>query len=235
MQGALRKSAAGLAPLETKLASFAPLTPEDFAPLWDIPAEPSLHSAGFEFPEPTAARLVTSGWMGLVESLPNGRRQILQIAIPGDLVAIPPYSGGCIMALTTARSIDATPIIQRIASDDSPRGALRQTWELAQKEAERNLMHQLVRLGSLTAYERIANLIVELVRRHERAGLQAGRCIPWPITQDVLSHIIGLSMVHANRVLQQLRSAGLIELRVGVLVVCDAEALAIAGMAEAPG
>jgi CRP-like cAMP-binding protein len=93
----------------------------------------------------------------------------------------------------------------------------------------RNIFDHVVRLGALTAYERIANLIVELLQRHEQVGLSDGRAAPWPISQEIMAEVVGLSAVHVNRILQQMRRDRLIELRAGTMLVLDAERLAGVG------
>ncbi|MGZ9114965.1 MAG: Crp/Fnr family transcriptional regulator, partial [Brevundimonas sp.] len=89
------------------------------------------------------------------------------------------------------------------------------------------LMDQIVRLGRLTAYERLSHLILELRCRlaavdhtNDTGGLS------FPPTQEVLGDATGLSLVHVNRTLRQLREDGMIGLRNGRLTIHDVPALA---------
>jgi CRP-like cAMP-binding protein len=175
-------------------------------------------------------RLVTSGWVGLVRLLFDGRRQVLQLALAGDLIHAPVSRGDHVMALTSARSVDASGV--RRAAEKEQGSALQRAWRLAEHDAHCELLAQIARLGAMSAHERTANWIAELMRRHARAGLGDGRWMPWPVTQEIVADVLGLSIVHVNRVLQQLRRDGLIQLRAGMLHVPEPELLAGAGLVE---
>jgi len=71
----------------------------------------------------------------------------------------------------------------------------------------------------------------EMVLKYHAVGLADDRRrIDWPITQSEMGDALGLSLVHVNRTLQQLRGAGLITLKDSVLIVHDWEGLRRAGM-----
>jgi CRP-like cAMP-binding protein len=223
---------ASFEPIATKLSAFGALRNADVDVLGRGLTDLRAHAARDPvlLDGPGAVRVVSSGWVGMARILSDGRRQILQIAIAGDLVRMPPFSDGHAVALTTARTVDGHAVLQSVRRGET--AALQRAWRLAEQEAERDLLSQITRLGAMTAYERTANLIVELLRRHVRAGLSDGRRMPWPVTQEVVSDILGLSIVHVNRVLQQLRRAGLIELRASALFVRDGARLAAAGLTD---
>jgi CRP-like cAMP-binding protein len=88
------------------------------------------------------------------------------------------------------------------------------------------LLDHAVRLGRLTAFERVAHFLLELQQRLEIAGLGDRQRFPLPLTQEILADALGLSIVHVNRTLQQLRRTGLIELRSGVAILVQPDALA---------
>jgi CRP-like cAMP-binding protein len=230
---AVRKSSALLAPFTAHLSNYAALGEEDLNGLGWEAADLQLHAIREPLLSgPEEVRLVTSGWAGVSRVLADGRRQILHVAIAGDIVNAPPIAEGEVSALTTARTIDAGPLLEWLRSQAANSGVVR-AWTLAQAEHQRLLYEQIARLGAMTAYERAASFITELLARHQRAGLSDGRRMPWPATQEVIADVLGLSMVHVNRVLQQLRRDGMIETRSGMLIVCDPERLAAAGFAPA--
>jgi CRP-like cAMP-binding protein len=74
-------------------------------------------------------------------------------------------------------------------------------------------------IGRRSALERIAHLMCELITKLQIVGLAAGHTIDWPITQIELADALGLSPVHVNRTLQDLRRDRLITLNAGRLVV----------------
>jgi len=180
-------------------------------------------------------RLVVSGWAANVYRLPDGRRQILQIFLPGDVLGASQLrSDRGALALTGVTTSDARPLAAAIRARAPEHAALCAAWDRAQADREQQLLDHIVRLGRLSAVERTANLLIELLDRHRRARLSEGRRMAWPLTQDGLADVLGLSVVHVNRVLQQLRHKGLIVLRAGQLVVCNAAGLAATAARDAP-
>jgi len=78
-------------------------------------------------------------------------------------------------------------------------------------------------LGQRSAYERLAHLLVELYLRLKAVGrAEDGRC-DFPLTQNDLADATGLTSVHVNRTLQELRRDGLIELERKQLQILDLE------------
>jgi CRP-like cAMP-binding protein len=219
------------APLEARLQSYAPLKPSDVeiirACCDDLKGAP----AGSEILSAEAApehpRLIVSGWAAAARSLSDGRRQILRIFLPGDVLGQAPMSALGAVALSSTTTTDARPLVAGLASRESAQGNLRLAWERAMARGQQQLLDQIVRLGRLSAYERTAHLLLELMERHRRAGLSDGRRMPWPLTQETLSDVLGLSVVHVNRILQQLRREGVIALRSGLLLIPDADRLAV--------
>lgn len=237
MTSTLKIGLQAVGPLEAKLSSFARLGADEIALIRGRLTGPQAHPARTELLDGgnDEIRLVASGWAGVSRVLADGRRQILRVALPGDFVSHPPLIDTKVVALTAVRSFDAKPLLNDLERDPASAPGMREALQRAQVDLQRDLLNQVVRLGSLTAYERTANLLAELLRRHQRAGLGDSRRMPWPITQEILSDILGLSIVHVNRVLQQLRRDKLIELCAGVLAAPSPDRLAEAGMvAEGP-
>jgi CRP-like cAMP-binding protein len=77
------------------------------------------------------------------------------------------------------------------------------------------MLDHIVRLGRQTAYERVAHLLVELNDRLQTVGLSDGRVFEVPLTQEVMADTLGLSVVHINRTLQQLRRERMIVFEAG--------------------
>jgi CRP-like cAMP-binding protein len=82
----------------------------------------------------------------------------------------------------------------------------------------------LIGLGRRAAQTRLAHLLCEVCYRVQLSG---GHCVPleFPLTQRELADTLGLSSVHVNRVLQQLRSRKLIDFARGRLTIRDKESL----------
>jgi CRP-like cAMP-binding protein len=170
-------------------------------------------------------RFVVSGWACRHRLMSDGRRQIFSFMMPGDGLGFgrrPALSST--MALTAMETVDATPLLDILRRGGSP-GLAR---AIAGMEAldDALLLDHAVRLGRLTAFERVAHFLLELQQRLEIAGLGDRQRFPLPLTQEILADALGLSIVHVNRTLQQLRRSGLIELRSGVAILLQPEPLA---------
>jgi len=88
-----------------------------------------------------------------------------------------------------------------------------------------------VNIGRRMALERVAHLLCEIFERLRTVRLLLnGDSCGLPVTQTDLADATGLSVVHLNRTLQELRAAGLIVLRERILTICDLPALRNAGL-----
>lgn len=83
----------------------------------------------------------------------------------------------------------------------------------------------LLNIGRRDANARIAHILCEMVLRLQAVGLAEGHSCEFPITQNEIGDALGLSLVHVNRTLQDIREAGLIVLKNGTLQVLDWEKL----------
>jgi CRP-like cAMP-binding protein len=73
----------------------------------------------------------------------------------------------------------------------------------------------VVRLGRQTAYERVVHLMLEFSSRLDAIGQVSEQGFALPVTQEILADALGLSVVHINRTLQQIRRDRLFDLRSG--------------------
>jgi CRP-like cAMP-binding protein len=181
--------------------------------------------------EVRAPHVVLSGWAARMRELSDGRRQIFGIVLPGDTAGlsprIPAILHANISALTPMRTIEAPEIA--VAWRDRERvPGIAQALDHAAAEDEHFLFAQIMRLGRQTAYERVAHLVMELDYRLDARGLTTNDSFPMPLTQETLADAVGLSVVHVNRTLQQMRREGRIELAHGRLAILDRAALTAA-------
>jgi len=177
-------------------------------------------------------RVVLSGWMARYKALEDGRRQIVNFALPGDtcdaFVYLLRRMDHSIVSLTPATfaEIDRERFEVFIASDRTlAEGFWCETLSNAAIQREWTM-----NLGRRDAFERVAHLLCELVERLRPVGLWDGNSCAFPVTQLDLADATGLSVVHVNRTLQELRSSGLIVLRDRVLTVNDLDALKSAAL-----
>ena len=98
------------------------------------------------------------------------------------------------------------------------------------------MVHRLVGIGRLNALSRTAQLFTELHARLQLVGLGTDRDFDCPLNQNVLADTLGLSHVHVNRVLRQLRERKLLTFNAGnVRILNAAELRALAGIEVTSG
>jgi CRP-like cAMP-binding protein len=178
-----------------------------------------------------------SGWAFRYKTLEDGRRQILNYVLPGDLIGLQGSVIGEMQHSVEALSPVVLCVFQRdrLASlfTQHPGLAFDITW-LASRE-ERMLDENLLSVGRRTAMERAAYLIAFIYQRATEVGLGEGRTLLIPITQQHVADTLGLSIVHTNKTLRKLAERGFIRWRDRVCEVLDADALKeLAGWHGAP-
>jgi CRP-like cAMP-binding protein len=180
-------------------------------------------------------RYLISGWAARVRELKDGRRQLVHLILPGDTLTpqLPVRHGQqTIQCLTSVQTVDGEAIKLVVDRGDLP--GISAAVELAAAYDRALLMEQVMRLGRLTAYERVANFFVELHHRCDVVGLVHADGFLFPLTQESLGDLLGLSVVHVNRTLQLMRREGMIELKHGRLTLLNIESLEQTGQFRAP-
>lgn len=179
---------------------------------------------------PPGCTMLLKGMLARYETLPDGARQILAIVLPGDIydlhgftISVMDHSVGALTPATVAVApYEAVSALARAYPRLSTLLLRESVVEAAQLRA------WIANCGRRSAYARIAHLFCELYVRMAAVGLAAPYACDLPLTQATLGDATGLSVVHVNRVLQQLRGDGYISLKSGRLVIHDWEALAAA-------
>ncbi len=214
-----------------KLGRYARLSPDDETALGRL-----VRDAGWIGPdhdllrEGAAAKAVWAileGWACAYKQLEDGRRQITAYLLPGDLCGTPIVSPGLVnYSVGTLTPVRAARISgpALLAAMESRPSLMRAVWldMLATSAIQREWT---ANLGFRTARERIAHLFCEIVCRLRAVGLTDDDGYFVPLTQEDLGETLGISTVHVNRTLQDLRQAGLILLRRQRLRIPDVEAL----------
>lgn len=177
---------------------------------------------------PCRPQFLLSGWACMLRQLADGRRQVFDFVLPGEGIGLRFHTASsapvAIMALTPVETADASEILAPDVLLACPDLAL--CFERAAEEEERRRLHHIVRLGRMTALERLAHLLLELHGRQLIGGqVHAGR-FPMPVNQETMADMLGLSAVHVNRSLQELRRRELAHLGSGYAILRDAETLA---------
>ena len=176
-----------------------------------------------------AAHLFTlySGWAFRYILLPDGRRQILNFILPGDLIGLQAsvldQMEHSVQALTDAMfCVFERQRLWRLYQEAASL-AFDVTWLASHEESLVDA--SLASVGQRPATGRLAFLFLHLWRRLEGLGLiNRGRCA-FPLTQQHLADAVGLSLVHTNRSLRRLVGQGLVTLGQGRLALPQPQAL----------
>ena len=147
--------------------------------------------------------------------------------VPGELVGQHPnpFFATVTVALTDAYVADLTPLMDVLDREPGRYVNLRRAMNLAAGLEEVQLAEQVVRLGRRSAFERLAHWLLDLQQRLAWAGLCEGERFQMPLTQEMLSDILGMSIVHVNRIVKQLRAERLVDLRGGMITILEPERL----------
>jgi len=154
---------------------------------------------------------VLTGWAFRYKMLNDGRRQILNYVMPGDLVGLQGSIMGEMQHSTEALSPISLCVFERTELmtlyNSHPPLAFDLTWIAAREE--RILDEHLLSIGRRSAIERAAYLIAYLYQRASALRLFNGSKVI-PITQQHVADTLGLSVVHTNKTLKKLAERGLI-------------------------
>lgn len=204
-------------PLAKKLGIFVDLQPDDLEVIGEWSTDrrtlPARHSFIQQGDRPRAICLMLEGWGYRYKTLRNGKRQVLGFLLPGDMcdphAFILDRADHDIAMLTEAVVASITKDQILAAVESHPRLTSALWWTTLVDEGIARAW--LVNLGQRTAVAKIANLFCELWLRAEMIGLTNDDGFALPVTQEQLGEAVGMTTVHVNRMLRELRDLGLVE------------------------
>lgn len=214
-----------------KLQLLGNLSEEEKHALIEAIDQPKLVGAGVDLVRdgnwPEFSSCILMGFAYRHKLLQNGRRQILSFQIAGDMsdlhgfilkrmdhtvTTLSPCTVGTIPHHRLKEITDRFPNLTRtLWRDTMMESAIFREW--------------LIGVGRRPAITRVAHLLCEQFYRMKMVGLAKDDSITLPITQTDLADSLGLSLVHANRTLQELRGMSLLELKSKTLTILDWERL----------
>jgi CRP-like cAMP-binding protein len=179
---------------------------------------------------------VLVGWAIRHKTLPDGRRQILNFALPSDFLGLQGTVANEMQHSVEALTDMTLCIFPREKLWELftrfPALAYDITW-LAARE-EQILDEGLLTVGRRTAIERMAYLLLHLFTRAEEVRLTRGNTIQFPFTQQHVADTLGMSLVHANKTLKKLSATRTMRWKGKVFEIVDREALAEIAKFEIP-
>lgn len=220
-----------LSPLTRKLSAFVALSDADLDVLSRFHRRRRTFLSGHEMinegQSNQTAFILAEGWACSYKILPDGGRQIVDFQVPGDFLGL-----RSILFRTADHSVEAVTRIEasEVLSPDifdgfgqSARLATAILWASSRDEAM--VVEHLVNLGRRSADERMGHILLELGARLKLVGLGDKTGFDCPLTQYHLADILGLTAVHVNRVLRNLREDGLVTFKRGRVSFDDFERL----------
>lgn len=214
-------------PLILKLSAFVTLSEADLATLAHFNRRRRHFRAGHgmlhEGQAQGSAFILAKGWSCAFKLQPNGDRQIVDIQIPGDFLGL-----RSMLLRSADHSVEAVTAIEASevlvpdlldAFARAPRLAGAVLWAASRDEAM--VVEHLVNLGRRTAEQRMAHFLLELGARLQLVGIGDSTGFDCPLTQYHMADALGLSAVHVNRVLRQMREADLVTFQRGRVAFGD--------------
>ncbi|MGH7096465.1 MAG: Crp/Fnr family transcriptional regulator [Stellaceae bacterium] len=174
---------------------------------------------------PLACRL-SGGWACRAIGWSDGRRAIIDIYMPGDIIGIEtalfdrPHDEVVAITALGVRAIDAAALAELMTH---PAAAAAAFWVLA--EQQRRVDRLTAALARRDAHERLALMLTDLHDRLRQRGLIAEASYPLPLTQQQIGDHLGLTLVHVNRVLRSLREKRIVSIDRHVVTIRDLDRL----------
>ena len=223
-------------PLARKLSAFAQLSKPELKCLAELQAKPVRVARSKELVHEgqtdRLAYIFQEGWGCSFKLLPDGGRQIITFPVPGDCIGL-----RSILLRTSDHSFSALTdvVVSRVEAarmteifNEFPQLGAAILWATSRDEAM--VVEHLVSLGRRSAIQRTAHFFLELRDRLRLVGLTEDGEFTCPLNQYVLADALGLSAIHVNRVLRQLRERDLLTFHEHKVTIHDtAQLKALAG------
>jgi CRP-like cAMP-binding protein len=172
--------------------------------------------------------LVESGWVFKSRGLASGRRQIVNYALPGDILCADSLlfksSGFDLTARTSVSVIRIEAPQGPELFERHPGLAAAIAWTMGQEDSI--LAERVVSLGRRDSLEKLAHALCELEARLSAIGLMRGKTIELPLNQEDFADILGISVIHVNRTFRRLSEEKTAEYRKGAIDLLDRARLA---------
>ena len=218
-------------PLTKKLAHLVRLAPDEIAILEDLQSATRAVRRNREIltqgQKYDVLFILIDGIAIRYRILHDGRRQVLNIALPGDFIGFPStFFEKALYSVTALTEFVVAPISFRTLLglfDRHPRLAAAIFWSFACEAAM--YAEHLIDVGRRSALERVSHFLLELLTRLKIIGLADERSFRMPLTQELIGDALGLSVPHVNRTLRQLRDDELVSIEEHIVIIKDVEAL----------
>ncbi|HVY59836.1 MAG TPA: Crp/Fnr family transcriptional regulator [Xanthobacteraceae bacterium] len=218
-------------PFLARLARYVALSPQEAESLHAlIEAEATVKKRrdlvvdGYEYRK---LCFVKSGFGARYKLLRNGKRQIVNVVLPGDVVGLP----GSFLDCAAFSVVAVSEMKLQVCALDAfvalccrtPKFGLALSWFAVQEAT--GYAERVVDIGRRTSMERLARFLLEVHSRLVTVGLADPSSFELPFSQELMSDALGLSVPHLNRTFARLKSEGLIVVSDRHVVFADIEGL----------
>jgi CRP-like cAMP-binding protein len=222
-------------PFVLRLKRYIDLSDSDVASLWrlietelTVNRRRDLVVDGYEYRK---LCFIEDGYAARYKLLRNGRRQIINVLVPGDVIGLPvsflQKASYSVISISEMR-LQVCPIDDYVSlCYKRPQFGLALSW-LAVEEAMTYAEH-IIDAGRRTPTERLAHFLLEIHARLMAAGRASKLSFDLPFSQEVMGDALGLSVPHLNRTLAKLRADGLISISNHRVEFLDLNALEMLG------
>jgi CRP-like cAMP-binding protein len=176
---------------------------------------------------PSECCLIADGFCVRSKTIADGRRQILSIHIPGDLPNLQNLHFATVDHDLIALSDCTLAFIAHKSLNDLIRrrpGVGDMFWRDTLVDAAVS-REWIVNVGQRSTYNRLAHLIVELRERLRLTGREIDSTFAIPLTQEQLGEAMGVTSVHTNRIVREMRIDGVLELQRGTVRILNEQKL----------
>lgn len=196
--------------------NYSPLTESDRTLLASLEKSPRAYAKNsilWEQGEPSRHfYTVSKGWAYAYRNMHDGTRQVLDIYVPGDIVGLREFAFShriTGLALLSDAELCAFPKT-RLTDVFSHSLLLCNIFFMIAARDQAILLERLVNLGRRSAREKVAHFLVEIAERLTKTNVDITGNLRLPLPQVLLADALGLSVVHINRTLKELKSDGLL-------------------------
>lgn len=218
--------------ISRKLSAYAELAQDEISVLSAMQGKPVMFHAGermtYEGQRNHSAYVLCEGW-ALSCKEAHGTRQIIDVRIPGDILGMESA-----MLRASDKTIEALTdvVVRKIRIEDflavcgtHPRVGRAMMWAAARDQAM--IVEHLVDVARRSSVERTAHFLLELAARLQLVGLGTSNGYDCPMSQAVLADTLGMTAIHLNRVLRQLREDKLLVFRDWHVTLMDLPGLSL--------
>lgn len=173
----------------------------------------------------SATYILRDGWIQLYRITEDGKRQVFRSILPGEALGIQadPHSPSIYSAIALENCVVCAISNMEELCLTEPKLALRLTWASACDLILTEIY--LTHINQRNAREKIAFLALELYRRLEFRGMNDGYSIPFPLKQEDIADTLGMTPIHVNRTLHELKKENILIVQKHVLTILDYETI----------